>query len=354
MKIHRTSLHQSGLTLLELLVVLTILVALSTVAITSTSGVADQARYEATQHTLENIRDAVIGPANLRDTDGSLLYTGFVADTGRLPKAVAEVVDGGTVLTLAELVQQPAGIAAYQVLPAITSNCTPSTEADATDLNIKADTVRLGVGWRGPYLRLPLGNFLPRDGWGAQLVTPVGLVQGFPNDSLLNSGGAADAGDPIDQIISYGRDREVGGADAYDNDVGVTFSPGTTEVVPQVEIQDSEGTILTSSNASHIAAIFVRLFEPDPSNGLISVRPAVGPESAADPYETYHLHNGPLLTFSPVTTTTGHRVIRAYALTMSEPFTISPASAPLKSAPVYLNVRPGINSVKLVISLASP
>lgn len=351
MKIHRPSLHPSGLTLLELLVVLTILVALSTVAITSTSGVADQARYEATQRTLENIRDAVIGPANLRDSDGTLLYTGFVADTGRLPKAVAEVVDGGTVLTLAELVQQPAGMAAYQVLPAITSNCTPEEEADAEDpmppAEVSPDTIRLGVGWRGPYLRLPPGNILPRDGWGAQLVTPVGLVPDFPNDSLLNGGGAVDTGDPIVQIISYGRDGATGGADAYDAELDVNFSEMVAAtVVAQVEIQDSTGTVL---NSSAIKRVFVRLFEPNSSDGMISVKAAAGSEEAVgDPFDSYHKHDNDLLTFSPVSTTPGIRTVRAYAL--KDDGATRPVNAGnLRSAPVYLRVRPGSNTIKLVI-----
>ncbi|WP_397381882.1 prepilin-type N-terminal cleavage/methylation domain-containing protein [Prosthecobacter sp.] len=347
MKIHRPSLHPSGLTLLELLVVLTILVVLSTVAITSTSGVADQARYEATQRTLENIRDAVIGPANLRDTDGTLLYTGFMADTGRLPQAAAEVVDGGTVLTLAELVQQPAGMAAYQVLPAITSNCTPADEADEEDIKVNADTVRLGVGWRGPYLRLPPGNLLPRDGWGAQLVTPAGVVPGFPNDSLLNSGGAVGAGDPIDQITSYGRDGAAGGVDVYDAELDVNFSEMVAAtVVAQVEIQDSTGTVL---NSSEITRVFVRLFEPNSSDGMISVKAAVGPEGAmGDPFDSYHEHDNDLLTFSPVSTTPGIRAVRAYA--RKDDGTTRPVNAGnLRSAPVYLRARPGSNTIKLVI-----
>ncbi|MBE2286737.1 MAG: prepilin-type N-terminal cleavage/methylation domain-containing protein [Prosthecobacter sp.] len=349
--LHRPFIPRSGLTLLELLVVLSILAVLSTVALTSSSGIADQARYEATQRTLENIRDAVLGPDNLRDNDGTLLYTGFVADTGRLPRAVAEVVDGGTVLTLAELVEQPAGMAAYDVIPAITSNCTPSAEADDLDLDLSSDTVRLGVGWRGPYLRLTPGNLLPRDGWGAQLVTPVGVVPGFPNNCLLNGILPVAAGDPIDQIVSYGRDGVPGGADAYDADLEVNpvnFSELVeATVLPQVEIQNSAGTVL---NSSDITRVFVRLFEPNTSTGTIAAKAAVGPVGAmGDPFDSYHEHNSDLLTFSPVSTTPGIRVIRAYALKNADPTRPTTAGV-LKSAPVYLKVRPDSpNTITLVI-----
>ena len=356
MKIHRSRFNQSGLTLLELLVVLSILAVLSTVALTSSSGIADQARYEATQRTLENIRDAVLGPANLRNTDGTLLYTGFVADTGRLPRAVAEVVAGGTVLTLAELVEQPAGMAAYQVLPAITMYCTPPAEADAENPvdpdDLLPDTVRLGVGWRGPYLRLTPGNLLPRDGWGADLVTPLGVVAGFPNNCLLNaSDGAVGAGDPIEQIVSYGRNGALGGVDAYDADLEanpVDFSDlVAVTVVAQVEIQNSAGTVL---NSSDITRVFVRLFEPNSSSGTIAVKAAVGPVGAmGDPFDSYHEHNSNLLTFFPVSTTPGIRAIRAYALKNTDP--TRPVNAGfLKSAPIYLRATPGSpNIIKLVI-----
>ncbi len=326
MKIHRPSLHPSGLTLLELLVVLTILVALSTVAITSTSGVADQARYEATQRTLENIRDAVIGPANLRDTDGTLLYTGFVADTGRLPKAVAEVVDGGTVLTLAELVQQPAGMAAYQVLPATTSNCTPEGEADAADLNVSADTIRLGVGWRGPYLRLPLGNFLPRDGWGAQLVTPVG------------------AGDPIDQIISYGKDGAIGGVE-YDYDQNIAFEATSydSELTVQVEFRDSSFGLVLPDNEAELK---VRLFSPasdDPTRPIqvnyysISFNDA-SIDTSLHRRSVVQFHSNQFTPSMPLTI--GAKAVRAYYSVGNN-----------KSSPAYLMLRPGQNYRTLVITV---
>src|SRR5437868_6644515 len=89
-------MKRSGFTLVELLVVLAILVALTTVAITSLGGAQDQGRYDATQRTMQAVEDAVIGPANERDSDGSPLNTGFVADMGRLPNACD--VGGGTLV----------------------------------------------------------------------------------------------------------------------------------------------------------------------------------------------------------------------------------------------------------------
>src|SRR5437763_3727153 len=92
MRMPRRSHPHFGLTLVELLVVLVILAILTTIAVQSTEKVVEQARYEATQRTLQNIQNAILSPPNQRTPDGSLLITGFVADMGRLPQPVA---DGG-------------------------------------------------------------------------------------------------------------------------------------------------------------------------------------------------------------------------------------------------------------------
>ena len=77
-------MKRSGMTLVELLVVLAILALLTTVAVTSSDVVLSQGRYEATTRTLTDIQEAVLGPPNARQADGTLVSTGFVADMGRL------------------------------------------------------------------------------------------------------------------------------------------------------------------------------------------------------------------------------------------------------------------------------
>src|SRR5262249_50033275 len=77
-----------GMTLVELLVVLTILAILAAAAMTATEVFVDQGRYDANARTLTSIREAVVGPDNARQTDGTVLVSGFVADMGRLPVAV--------------------------------------------------------------------------------------------------------------------------------------------------------------------------------------------------------------------------------------------------------------------------
>lgn len=154
--------QRSGLTLVELLVVLAILAVLTTVAVSLTDSVVDQGRFDVTQRTLDNIQNAVLGPANQVDADGTRALGGFIADVGRPPLAVG--IDPTT--QLAELWSNPRGLRAFG----------PATPA--SDPN-----VLLLVGWRGPYLRLPsqTAALSLRDGWGnpfnllkSDLTTPVG------------------------------------------------------------------------------------------------------------------------------------------------------------------------------------
>lgn len=66
-RLHR---NRRGLTLLELIVALGILAALSTIAVRAIDPLADQSRYEATQRLLDDLRDATVGSALARQVNG--------------------------------------------------------------------------------------------------------------------------------------------------------------------------------------------------------------------------------------------------------------------------------------------
>jgi prepilin-type N-terminal cleavage/methylation domain-containing protein len=308
--LHRPVIHASGLTLLELLVVLSILAVLSTVALTSSSGIADQARYEATQRTLENIREAVLGPANLRDTDGTLLYTGFVADTGRLPRAVADGPD----FTLAELWENVNALAPHAVRQALAANVDVAAEADSD--------VYLATGWRGPYLRLAPGNLNVRDGWGAQFILRTQVPAAV-----------AAAGDPIGQVHSFGANgAEDALDDGYDLDVSSVFTTAETaaSTTITVELQKADGS--PPDMPVPADEIIVRLFAPDPDTGLIAVTRLDDPFSA----------NSLMFDF---TTTPGARVVRAYYDTSND------GSIQSSSAVTHLNLRHGGNTRTIILTV---
>ena len=126
---------RSGLTLAELIVVLVILAAVAAVAVQSLAPVAEQGRYEATKRSLGSFRAAIVGDPNSADA-----ITGFVADTGRLP------------LSLNELMIRPEDQSTFglqQAPPELSTAIVPR-------------------GWRGPYLMANPGGSLLVDGWGKE------------------------------------------------------------------------------------------------------------------------------------------------------------------------------------------
>lgn len=150
----RSAQSSAGLSLIELIVVLTILAALAGTALVSTEGLVDQSRYDATRDTLTHLEDAILGSAP--GPAGAPWLPGFVADMGRLPRAT-DVNDPGDdededekLAELAsELWVQPAAAPAFAIQR-------PDGDPE----------IQLPAGWRGPYLRLPLGSAELRDGWG--------------------------------------------------------------------------------------------------------------------------------------------------------------------------------------------
>lgn len=107
---------ERGLTLLELLLVVLILAALAGSAVAFLEGAEDHASFEDTRARLAAVRRAVAGrPGD--SVNGQPLVSGFVADLGRLPSSLQELLERGT-------------LPAWGVDPATGQ----------------------GAGWRGPYL----------------------------------------------------------------------------------------------------------------------------------------------------------------------------------------------------------
>lgn len=140
--------ERTGLTLLELVVVLGILAMLSSVAIRSLEPIADQARYESTQRLLDELRVAVAGhPARQSASDATVIH-GLFADTGTFPS------------DMDDLLLRPAGIIDHTL---------QSFDSDRDTV----DDVTLTSGWNGPYMQLGAGRATIVDGWGnAPTLTP--------------------------------------------------------------------------------------------------------------------------------------------------------------------------------------
>ena len=161
------------------------------------------ARYENTQQTLLNIQNAVTGPVSQANADSTALASGFIADVGRPPLAVANASNDPSQY-LTELYLNPLGLPAYASYGPAVLTQTLTTQLTAANVLAPAGaappagqvplppvntatppvmTAQLQVmsGWRGPYLRVPpqATNQL-LDGWGnpytllqADMLTPV-------------------------------------------------------------------------------------------------------------------------------------------------------------------------------------
>lgn len=156
-----------GLTLLELVVVLGILAALSTVAIRSLEPVADQARYQQSQKLLDELRNAVVGESNLSASNVSAM--GFVADTGALPANAHQ------------LLQQPVSL------------IDRTLHVFDSDRDTVED-VQLVGGWNGPYLQFGAGRNDVVDGWGR---APT-FLSGLGSLEMLSLGSDGDSTSPED------------------------------------------------------------------------------------------------------------------------------------------------------------
>lgn len=83
-----------GFTLLEIVVVLTIMAFLAAMVLPSIGLINNAEKAKITQQRLEMVRTAILGPRPLFDDQGKPIIGGFVGDMGRLPM-LYESVDGG-------------------------------------------------------------------------------------------------------------------------------------------------------------------------------------------------------------------------------------------------------------------
>ena len=206
----RSSLPQ-GLTLVELVVVLAILAVLAGVAVRSLEPIADQARYEATQKTLESVKNAIVD--DRQQASGTRQISGFVSDIGRLPEYTWMLIDSagstefstgdgsladratdsfstrvvghqsveqfnvrqailtstsGAAAEQYKLVLHPADAAAGVTLASFSfgDRLGPAASTPANPTPVDCTGVSLRCGWRGPYLTVADPNQGIVDGWG--------------------------------------------------------------------------------------------------------------------------------------------------------------------------------------------
>ncbi len=316
--------EKTGFTLLELVVVLAILAVVTTLALRSLDQVQDQKRDEANRDGIEALRDAVLGSPDDRASDGSPTLGGFVADMGRLPRAVE---DGGT-LTMAELWLNPGQ--PFDVRQALVANGVPLAYEDPQ--------VFVSGGWRGPYLRLPIGAQIWQDGWGNPVTSPLDSSPPDPDGSgyarlrALNDTPLTAAGQEIRVVRHLGGNGRLDPADTgYDRDGFLVFDDASYQarLTIQLEVMDDD----SPATVDPADSVTVCVFGPDPADpSKITVVPSLG-AFAANPVTSVFTN----LTIGP-------RVVRAY-FTDSGGHTTSFTRSAVKN----VVLRPGANFLEMRI-----
>jgi type II secretory pathway pseudopilin PulG len=202
------------MTLAELVVVLLILAILSSVAVESLAPKVDQARYDATIKSLDQIRSAII---STETSEAGAAVAGFVADNGRWP------------MSLAELTITPAQAGALGIVP-FSIKAAPAPNSD----------ILLPAGHRGPYLHLPPDKTALLDGWDKPFA-----VAATPSGGLR-----------IASLASLRPQTSAG----YATDLFVDIEPTAVQAVMIV------GKVTVTSDAPSSQPVNVLLFTPAPSN----------------------------------------------------------------------------------------
>ena len=153
--------HQ-GFTLVEVLAVMLVLVAIATITVEATSQLAFDGRYQITQDRYDKIKTAILGNPN-QTINGHPSVSGFVADMGRLPNNLRELLDNsagnmphwGIYGLCTDSSATPP-----TVTPTLLTNCQPP---------LNWVSLGIGAGWRGTYIETPndpAKNNAITDGWG--------------------------------------------------------------------------------------------------------------------------------------------------------------------------------------------
>lgn len=274
---------QSGFTLLELLLVVFLLGVLAMTSFAVVQDGDDQQRFDATKTYYQLIKKAIVGDPTLT-LNGETDVSGFVADMGRLPNCLRELIE----------ISGCDGVVGLNAITGLNDDL-PVWAQDAES--------QVWSGWRGPYLQgIPESGIglAFRDGWkneGAATATGTNNPDSSNYGWLFGIGaanGTACRAANVGQIIpntlivqSCGSNGQVDNvttgnySDDYPFLTTTTYLPMVVEADHQVVLGSEWETVLVeivndAGIAMNIAANSLRLSMNYPINGALPVCAATG------------------------------------------------------------------------------
>jgi hypothetical protein len=179
-----------------MLVVISILAVLTMIAVQSLGPVEERSRHEATQRTLERVRDAVV-------TTNDAAVAGFIADTGRVPTSIADL--SGLMSPTTGMPVQPADLPPFGALH-VQAGPDWNGSSWAVTPGTSGNYFTLNHGWHGPYLTTSATTGDVVDGWGYSLIADplaVGTLAVGPAGIVLRTRGKP-GGTPPQVMIPTG------------------------------------------------------------------------------------------------------------------------------------------------------
>ncbi len=206
--------QQCGFTLLELLMVVSIMSATAYVALGTLNNEGNNQRYQETSDRLEMIERAVVG-RHITDFNGRYLQSGYVVDNGVLP------------VTIDDLTRQATDFVSYGAQqPMFDSQPDSNGMNNGGGVTLITANQLLYKGFRSSvYLNLKPNAVRSKDGWG--------------NDWQINQPAVNSW-----RVSSYGRNNQLAGDELFDDDVEQTiFANGWQLDVAgwQVQVSNQSG-----------------------------------------------------------------------------------------------------------------
>lgn len=246
----------SGFTLLEMLLVLFIMGLLASAATAMTDSLDSQARYDDTLQRMERVKRAIAGDPG-RTVNGGPAISGFVADMGRLPGCLAELLEPGTAITPAttpDTYTSPCGGSPPATIPAWHQNTVSGVWS----------------GWRGPYLDT-VGTKKYHDGYGN------------PGDASDNYGWSYATTGGVVALSSKGADASDAGDDIADATLVAVDDYEVPLATVQIDFHNRRG----SDTVAQTNNLLLRLYSPT-DDGVANA--AAGDDS--DAFSVAALGNG--------------------------------------------------------------